>query len=137
MADTNMTVDQAIAYAIQWAPATVRGADGWRVVCMVLAQEVQRLRGERQRWLEINAMAERLEQTALKLASENERLRGERNVLEQLLGEAGEVLTTVDGESIEEDRALHSLRDRIADARGAIWLQVAAQSNLQSTRSES
>lgn len=47
MADTNMTVDQAIAYAIQWAPATVRGADGWRVVCMVLAQEVQRLRGER------------------------------------------------------------------------------------------
>lgn len=50
MTDTNMTVDQAIAYAAQWAPAIVRGADGWRVVCMVLAHEVQRLRGDRDSW---------------------------------------------------------------------------------------
>jgi hypothetical protein len=56
---------------------------------------------------------------------ELQRLRGQRKVLEALLGEAAEVLTTVDGDSADEDDALRALRDRIADARGVLWVELA------------
>lgn len=55
-------------------------------------------------------------------------LRGQRQVLEMLLGEASEVLHTLSGESVEEAQMLREIRDRIADARGAVWLQYAAES---------
>lgn len=57
-------------------------------------------------------------------ADEIERLRGQRDVLEQLLGDAGEVLHTLtEPETQDEAEMLRTLKDRIADARGAIWIE--------------
>lgn len=41
-----MTVDEAIAFADEWTKGQTfyEGAQGWRVVCAVLAAEVRRLR---------------------------------------------------------------------------------------------
>lgn len=50
-----MTVDDAIAFADEWALGlTLReGSEGWRVVCMLLAEEVRALRADAKRldWL--------------------------------------------------------------------------------------
>ena len=41
-----MTVDDALAYADEWNRGKTFHADseGWRVVCLILAEEVRRLR---------------------------------------------------------------------------------------------
>lgn len=41
-----MTVDEAIEFADEWARGLTlyEGAQGWRVVCLILAEEVRRLR---------------------------------------------------------------------------------------------
>lgn len=43
----NMTIDQCLAFADEWSRGMTVHADsqGWRVVCMLLAGEVRRLRG--------------------------------------------------------------------------------------------
>lgn len=61
-------------------------------------------------------------------AAEIDQLRGQRKVLEELLGEAAHVIHNLpdEAETQEEADALRSLKDRIADARGAVWLAIAA-----------
>ena len=41
-----MTIDEALAFADEWSRGLTLypGAQGWRVVCMLLAEEVRRLR---------------------------------------------------------------------------------------------
>lgn len=45
-ADLKMTIDEAITFAAEWSRGMTLHADsqGWRVVCMLLADEVVRLR---------------------------------------------------------------------------------------------
>ncbi len=48
--ELDMTVDDALAFADEWAKGIAPlypGAQGWRVACMLLAAEVRRLREER------------------------------------------------------------------------------------------
>ncbi|MDI1301995.1 MAG: hypothetical protein PSX71_08830 [bacterium] len=42
----NMTVEEAIDFATEWNRGATfhEGSEGWRVVCMVLAQEIERMR---------------------------------------------------------------------------------------------
>lgn len=51
----NMTVEQALAFADDWSKGVTfhPDTDGWRVVYMVLAEEVRRLRADEKRidWL--------------------------------------------------------------------------------------
>lgn len=44
----NLTIDQCLAFADEWSRGCTihEGSQGWRVVCMLLAEEVRRLRGE-------------------------------------------------------------------------------------------
>jgi hypothetical protein len=44
-----MTIDECLEFADEWARGCTfhEGSQGWRVVCMLLADEVRRLRGER------------------------------------------------------------------------------------------
>ncbi len=44
-----MTIEECIAFADEWSRGMTihEGSKGWRVVCMLLANEVRRLRGER------------------------------------------------------------------------------------------
>jgi len=44
-----MTIDEALKFADEWSRGVTiyPGAQGWRVVCMLLADEVRRLREER------------------------------------------------------------------------------------------
>lgn len=44
-----MTIDECIEFAREWSKGMTfhAGSQGWRVVCMLLAEEVQRLRGTR------------------------------------------------------------------------------------------
>jgi len=44
-----MTIDECLEFADEWARGCTfhEGSQGWRVVCMLLAEEVRRLRGER------------------------------------------------------------------------------------------
>ena len=44
-----MTIDECLEFADEWAKGCTfhEGSQGWRVVCMLLANEVRRLRGER------------------------------------------------------------------------------------------
>lgn len=44
-----MTVDEALAFADEWSKGMTlyNGVKGWRVVCMLLAEEVRRLRKEK------------------------------------------------------------------------------------------
>lgn len=44
-----MTVDDALEFADEWVRGMTihEGSQGWRVVCMVLAEEVRRLRNEK------------------------------------------------------------------------------------------
>ncbi len=46
----NMTIDECIEYADEWSRGMTYHEDsqGWRVVCMLLAEEVRRLRGDKQ-----------------------------------------------------------------------------------------
>ena len=43
----NMTIDECIEFAREWSRGMTihEGSQGWRVVCMLLADEVVRLRG--------------------------------------------------------------------------------------------
>ena len=43
----NMTIDEALEFADEWSRGLTlhEGSQGWRVVCMLLAEEVRRLRG--------------------------------------------------------------------------------------------
>lgn len=45
-----MTIDEALVFATEWSVGQTFHEDsqGWRVVCMLLAQEVRRLRAERE-----------------------------------------------------------------------------------------
>lgn len=45
-----MTVDEALDFADEWSRGITlhEGSQGWRVVCMLLAEEVRRMRGELQ-----------------------------------------------------------------------------------------
>lgn len=42
----NMTIDEALEFADEWSKGLTlyEGAQGWRVVCMLLAEEVRRQR---------------------------------------------------------------------------------------------
>ena len=42
-----MTIDECLEFADEWARGCTfhEGSQGWRVVCMLLAEEVRRLRG--------------------------------------------------------------------------------------------
>lgn len=42
-----MTIDECLEFADEWAKGCTfhEGSQGWRVVCMLLAEEVRRLRG--------------------------------------------------------------------------------------------
>lgn len=53
----NMTVEDALALADDWAKGMTFHADsqGWRVVCMMLAEEVRRLREDQKKPLDIPA----------------------------------------------------------------------------------
>lgn len=44
--EIEMTLDEALAFADEWASGLTLypGAQGWRVVCLLLAAEVRRLR---------------------------------------------------------------------------------------------
>jgi hypothetical protein len=44
----NMTIDECLAFADEWSRGQTFHADsqGWRVVCLLLAEEVRRGRGE-------------------------------------------------------------------------------------------
>ena len=44
-----MMIDECIAFADEWSRGMTlyEGAQGWRVVCMLLANEVRRMHGER------------------------------------------------------------------------------------------
>ena len=46
----NMTIDECLAFADESIRGMTvhEGSQGWRVVCMLLAEEVRRLRGEEQ-----------------------------------------------------------------------------------------
>jgi hypothetical protein len=50
-----MTIDEAIAFADEWSRGMTinEGSQGWRVVCMLLANEVRTLQADaaRYRWL--------------------------------------------------------------------------------------
>lgn len=61
-------------------------------------------------------------------AAEIDRLRGQRLVLLELLGEAAHVIHNLpdEVETQEEAAMLAALKDRIADARGAVLLELAA-----------
>lgn len=50
MNDVEMSVDEALTHADEWVKGQTfyPGAQGWRVVCAVLAAEVRRLRDEKQ-----------------------------------------------------------------------------------------
>ena len=61
-------------------------------------------------------------------AVEFDRLRGQRLVLLELLGDAAHVIHNLpaEAETQEEADMLRTLKDRIADARGAVLLELAA-----------
>lgn len=42
----NMTIDEALEFADEWSRGLTlhEGSQGWRVVCMLLAEEVRRMR---------------------------------------------------------------------------------------------
>lgn len=63
-----------------------------------------------------------------KAAAELDRLRGQRLVMLELLGEAAHVIHNLpdEVETQEEADMLTALKDRIADARGAVLLELAA-----------
>jgi hypothetical protein len=71
-----------------------------------------------------NLLAEAIEAQAAEL----DRLRGQRLVLLELLGDAAHVIHNLpdEVETQEEADMLHTLKDRIADARGAMLLELAA-----------
>lgn len=45
-----MTIDECLSFADEWSRGMTlhEGMQGWRVVCMLLAEEVRRLRKEEQ-----------------------------------------------------------------------------------------
>ena len=59
-----LTVDDALKFSDQWSKGLTVHADseGWRVACMVLAEEVRKLREESRQWDKtslVEIMAER------------------------------------------------------------------------------
>jgi hypothetical protein len=52
----NMTIDECLEFADEWSRGMTlhEGSQGWRVVCMLLAEEVRRLRADETRlsWIE-------------------------------------------------------------------------------------
>lgn len=61
---------------------------------------------------------------ATELHSALARVTGQRDVLLELLREAADVLHTLEPEDTEDPAALRGLRDRIADATGAVLQQL-------------
>lgn len=94
-----MTIDECLEFADEWARGCTfhEGSQGWRVVCMLLAEEVRRLHGERLVFAELFDAAERVIHTLDgEDTDEENRLRGLQERLERASLEARGVTANVE-----------------------------------------